>query len=131
MDSSYTKTVRVMCRRSIVPNRYQGLRHENVLRPCLVQKFPWLSSFRLSIYEVHLGGNGTPEFYVDLDADVQGHQSLYVPYEAFFAGNVDAIVERNRSYLKWYTHADLIWDEIKSLPKVKKFLTLVAKHNKV
>lgn len=131
MDSSYTKTERVMCQRSIVPNRYQGLTHEKVLRPCILAKYPWLSRFVFDQYEVHIGGNSIPEFYVNLGATIQGHRNLYVPYEAFFAGNVEAILERNRSYLKWYTHADLIWDEIKSLPVVKKFLTQVRKHNKV
>ena len=124
-DTSYTKTERVLCQRSIVPHKYQGLRHEDVLRPCLLQKFPWLSRFALSIYEVSTYGQQS-EFYVNLGATIQGHRELYVPYEAFFAGDVEAILERNRSYLKWYTHADLIWDEIKCLPTVKKFLTLVA-----
>lgn len=129
-DSSYTKTERIMCQRAIVPNRYQGLRHKDVLLPCLLGKYPWLSRFTLSMYEVSTYGM-EPEFYVDLGVTVQGHRDLYVSYAAFFAGDVEAILERNRAYLKWYTHADLIWDEMKCLPTVKKFLTLVAKHNKV
>jgi hypothetical protein len=129
-DHSYTKTERVMCQRWIQSHHYQGLTHEKILYPCMLEQHPWLKRFTLHQYEVPLYGYA-PEFYVDLKESIQGHCNLYVPYEAFFAGDVAAILERNRSYLKWYTHADLIWNEMQGLPIVKKFLTLVAKHNKV
>lgn len=124
-DYSYTKTERVMCHRWIQPYNYQGLTHEKILRPCMLTKYPWMSRFKFLQYQVSTYDKN-PEFYVDLGVQINGHTNLYVPYEMFFAGDVEGIVERNRSYLQDYTRGSLVWDEIKCLPIVKKFLTFTA-----
>lgn len=130
MDSSYSKTIHVMCNRWLVPNQYQRLVDESILRLNLLKKYPWLRRYTLEIYGLDFYPNsGSPEFYVNIGKSVNGHRSLYVPYEAFFAGDVEAIIKRNQTYLNWYTKGDDVWNAISAQPSVQKFLDSVRKRN--
>jgi len=100
-DSSFTKYDRRWCDVYLAPNRYQGLCHNQIITPCLLKRFPWLSEFRINVYEFR-GGDATEEFYVKLGQRIEGHDSLYVPYTALIAGDADAIAARMRTYLSWY-----------------------------
>ena len=116
---------RVPCRRYLVPYQYQGLSHGKVIRPALLSKFPWLEKFELKIYEFR--GDGHNEIYVTTASDHRGHKALYVPYSALFAHDAEAIIERNRSYLEWYTKSSAAWESMKDDPVVVAFLKEVKK----
>lgn len=113
----FSRTDRVICHHWLVPNKIQHTElGQHLIRPCLLQKWPWLSEFKLDVY-------GTlDEFYVQLDAEVHGHRVLYVPYDALTKGDPEVIVNRMESYFKWYTHGRLGWDDFKNDPEVVKFM---------
>lgn len=91
----------VVCSRWLIPNRYQHLETPPILRALLLDQVPWLAEFsgRLSLYS--LDGRVEPEFYLQVTCEGP-NKSLYVPFRAFLAGDVEAILERNRSYWRSY-----------------------------
>jgi hypothetical protein len=119
---TYSCTKRVKGYLFVVPNRYRTYMSD-LLGSLLLINAPWLAVFEMNIY------NGLDEFYVRLadEGAYKCHTSLYVPYQAFVDRDVDAILERNSSYLEWYTHTDELWKAMQTDENVIKFLAEVKK----
>lgn len=113
----FSRTDRVNCHHWLVPNPIQHIEiAPHLIRPCLLQKWPWLSEFVLDVYWA------LDEIYVRLEWSVHGHRNLYVPYDAMVRENPALIVDRMESYFKWYTRGKLGWDNFKNDPEVVKFM---------
>lgn len=131
-DSGWEKYAPAVVLSFMVPHQYQ---HNDmakyIIKPALLKQFPWLASFRLDVYPFNFYTGHDEEFYVRLGHDYGprgGHRSLYVPIRAFLAGDVAAIMERNRSYLKDYCRTDAVWAAMKLDPTVIRFLDLVREN---
>ena len=109
-----------------VPAQYQHLAQaDNITRPALLKLWPWLNQFELDIYTLDFGQGRQPEFYVRFGTEYGGHRCFYVPIQALKDGDADAIVERNQTYLKWYTKSDDLWNRMKLDPVFIAFLDRV------
>jgi hypothetical protein len=74
-----------------VKAQYQGLCHGKVYEHLLYKKYPQLSKYGFKFYENSC--NSYPyEIYPD--------NNVYTPFDALMNKDVDAIIERNRSYAK-------------------------------
>lgn len=106
-----------------VSSNYQGLLHEKIIRAILAEKYPWLSSFQLEIYEIgeHKGVN---EFYLETEMD----KALYVPYKSFVKGDIESIKERNREYIHFYYPNPNIAEELLNSKTVQEFFACIEKH---
>lgn len=124
-ESGWEKSEFVPCEVFMVPARYQSTKHGDMIEPMMHALYPWLAKFKCDFYSLNFYDNRAEEFYVRVGADVEGHRSLYVPYEAFKAGHVAAIVERNEKYLRWYNKDKDVWGTMKKLPTVNAFLDKV------
>lgn len=121
----YTKWDYRLCDLYMVPHRYQGLMHNKIIVPCLLERAPWLADFKIKVYEYHdYKPPYVEEFYVGLGESVRGHRSLYVPYYAFLTNDAEAVRERTRKYLMSYDtqHGQEIADEMLATDVAKRFL---------
>jgi hypothetical protein len=113
-SQGWEKSVLVPVERYTVANQYQhNYQAQHIVKPAMLEMYPWLSEFELSIFSIDFCESGVKEFYVKLSETYSGHKSLYVPYKAFMEGDVEAIVKRNEEYLKWYTKSDALWNAMR------------------
>lgn len=106
----------------LIPSQYQGLRHADIIKQIVAEKWTWLNdNFKYDCYEIRGTGNNIDEFYLKTSL-TSGHNSLYVPWKAFVRRDINAILERNKKYLKGYTHSDKAYEALVETPEVKKFL---------
>lgn len=128
----WEKSVSVPMETYMVPAQYQGnVQAQHILKPAMHTLFPWLRGFRLDIYKLDFYQNWPGEFYVKLGTHYWkgGFDSLYVPFDAFAAGDVNAIIKRNQTYFDDYTKDKTVWQRISLDPVVITFLDKV-KENK-
>ena len=121
-DAGWERSEYVPCDSYMVPAQYQSTKHEQIIRPIMHARYPWLAKFKCSFYSLDFYDNGVEEFYVKTAQDHAGHRSLYVPYRAFMAKDIGAIMERNESYLKSYTKSNAVWNSLKDDANVIAFL---------
>lgn len=75
-----------------IPARYQGLKHEAVIRRLLSNRFEWFKKFKWSVYEMH-GEGRDYEIYLETKAG-----SIYVPVKALLKESSKIIENRMLSY---------------------------------
>lgn len=124
----WQRVERVPCNIYMVPAQYQSNAHTQVITAIMHERYPWLTQFKCSFYSLHFYDNHTEEFYVRTaqeHGEHGGHRSLYVPYAAFFARDVNTIIKRNEAYLKDYTRSDTTWSSMREDANVVAFLLLV------
>ena len=117
----WQRTALVICSCYRVPSNYQNLPQGKMLLSLLREVRPFLQSFGMACYEINGHENSLNEFYLELGTKAEGHGSLYVPYEAFLAGDIDAIEKRNKDYLGWYTKKKDVWNALKETATAKCF----------
>lgn len=78
-------------------NHYQGLCHGKVILHLLYSRYPSLEEFKFNAYEMY-SCEDTYEIYPD--------NGIYVPFVSLMAGDVDAIIYRNREYCRFYNHGE-------------------------
>lgn len=108
-----------------VPSQYQSnYQADYIVKPALLAMFPWLKNFRLRVYKLDFYQDWAGEFYVSLGYNYGpkgGFDCLYVPYEAFMAGDVNAVIERNQTYFTDYTKDPTVWQRMSLDPTVIAF----------
>lgn len=124
-NGGWERHERVLCNVYMVPAKYQHLQHAEVISAIMLARYPWLAQFKCNYYSMHFYDNHVNEFYVGCLHKHACHGVLYVPYDAFMQRDVEAIVKRNETYLKWYTHADDAWASMKNDETVLKFFELL------
>lgn len=124
-EQGWEKSVYVPCDTYMVPAQYQSTKHENIIRPIMMARYPWLAKYKCSFYSLNFYEGHTEEFYVrtaNEHGPQGGHRSLYVPYEAFMAHDVAAIEKRNAEYLRGYTKGNETWNSMRQDANVIAFL---------
>ena len=124
-EQGWEKTVDVPCDIYMVPARYQSNAHTQVIKAIMEARYPWLTEFKCSFYQLSFYPNHVEEFYVKTAQSHGGHQSLYVPYAAFMTKDIAAIEKRNESYLQSYTRSNVVWNSMKDDANVLAFLLKV------
>lgn len=83
---------RALCHIYITSNKYQHLRHGNVIKKLLYGRYPQLEPFDFEFY-----GVWNPDYY-----ELYPKNHIYVPFKALMEKDTDAIWDRNVSYWKSY-----------------------------
>lgn len=117
----WERSAPVICTCWRVPSQYQGLPQGKMLVALLREARPFLQNFTTTCYEINDHENSQNEFYLELGASAEGHSSLYVPYGAFLAGDIDAVKKRNKDYFGWYNKKKDIWGVMKEIDTTKCF----------
>lgn len=117
----WERSANVACDCWRVPSSYQNLPQGKMLEALLREARPYLQNFEMACYGIDGGENSHNEFYLKVGTKAEGHDSLYVPYEAFLAGDIDAIKKRNSDYLGWYNKKVDVWAVLKETEAVKCF----------
>lgn len=87
---------------------YQSTKHSSMIESMMVQKLPFLSRVRFEAYQLTEQNADNYEIYVRFaqPLDVNKHSftwnSLYVPFKALVENDMQAIIDRNTSYIKDY-----------------------------
>jgi len=95
---AYEAWVRKQVQSWRLPARYQGLKHEKIIRRILKNRFIWFDTFKWEIYELSNAENY--EIYMHTE-----YGTLYVPVKALLEGKPELIEERMKSYHKSYYNA--------------------------
>lgn len=127
-EAGWERSESVPCSIYMVPAQYQSNAHTQVITAIMHERYPWLTQFKCNFYALNFYNSHTEEFYVRTaqeHGERGGHRSLYVPYAAFFARDVNTIIKRNEAYLKDYTRSDTTWSSMREDANVVAFLLLV------
>ena len=90
----WMRKVRHPAREYRVPDNYQ-LREKDLLRACLLEKFPYLSEFTFPTYHLDRIDD---EIYIKCENGC----SLYTPIRALLENDFSIIDKRMNEYWKWY-----------------------------
>lgn len=99
-----------LCYEFIVRDNYQ-LKEKDLIRMALEIEFPYLKSFRYSVYHMDRK-DGSDELYLCVDENpigttYLGNKSVYVPLKALKEKNPQIIIDHHTSYFKdYYRGAD-------------------------
>lgn len=129
----WEKSVSVPVETYMVPAQYQHTYQvQHIVAPAMKALYPWLASFKLSIYPLQFHQNAYSEFYVNTGTPYWKHafNQLYVPFHAFMAGDVNAIIKRNQTYFDDYTKDKTVWQRMSLDPVVIAFLDKVKENAK-
>lgn len=113
-----------------IPARYQGLKHERLIRKLLENKFEWFNKFKWEIYE--LSGLEHYEIYLKTSEKHKSFKtklSLYVPLVALIKKDIEAIKKRNVGYWGFYTNSSYNLNK-KNGETLKKFQERKERENK-
>lgn len=90
----WSRDVRKTAREYRVPDHYQ-LAEKDLLRACLLEKFPYLKDFSFLTYRLDREDD---EIYITCD----NKNSLYAPIRALVEKDFSIIEKRMNDYWKWY-----------------------------
>lgn len=85
-----------------VASRYQSTCHGDVVKKLLYERYPELEEFGFSAYGMSCG---------ERVYEIYPKNNVYVGFTSLMTGNVDAILDRNRRYCKWYNNGRYSPDE--------------------
>ena len=85
-----------------VASRYQSTCHGDVIKKLLYGRYPELEEFGFSAYGMSCG---------ERVYEIYPKNNVYVGFTSLMTGNVDAILDRNRRYCKWYNNGRYSPDE--------------------
>lgn len=118
--SSFHRTERKLLHYYLTPNRYQHLKHEEMITYILNKIYPaLLRNFKVDIYSID-SGNRISEIYVKI-----GDKTLYVPLEALMNKDINAIKKRNTDYQNDYYHDDKYCNDIFNHEDFSRFCKIV------
>jgi hypothetical protein len=107
-----------------VSSDYQGLKHSTIIFAIFEEQYAWTNDYNISIYEIG-SGHGLPQFYLETELEVNGHSSLYVPFNAFMERDIEGILKANKDYLtSYYRYGDkgeIVYERLTTSKVVKNF----------
>lgn len=111
---------RCKCHNFYKSSKYQSTKHGNIILELLYAKYPELKEFQFAAYGV--------EPY-ECSYEIYPHTvNCYTPFEALLAGDITAIIERNKNYCKSYNCGEYTldkWNERVKSPEMQHYFDVI------
>lgn len=111
---------RCKCHNFYKSSKYQSTKHGNIILELLYTKYPELKEFQFAAYGV--------EPY-ECSYEIYPHTvNCYTPFEALLAGDITAIIERNKNYCKSYNCGEYTlnkWNERVKSPEMQHYFDVI------